>query len=177
MRRIYESGAVDRDDDDPSKPNASDERTDPRAARTVPAGTISRVLVPQRLARRAVSVRVSTPRAAYERGGVVPVRIEMRNPLPIPVTIDTRSPVPWSWAVDGHRDASHVPEPIPETDGRFVFDRGERKQFSRRWHGAFRTSETEWEDAALGEHRISVGLSVDDPEGTGLYDETTVRIE
>ena len=168
---------VDRSDDDPFRPNEPTERHRPRAARTLPAATLTRWLLPARLRGWAVSVSVHTPATAYEGGEPVPVAIEIRNPLPVPVSVRTRSPVPWTWHVDGHRDASEVPEPLPESEGRFTLDRGERRRFTRRWQQQFRVSKTEWRPADRGEHTIGAGLAVEDPETKGLYDETTVRIE
>ena len=177
MRRLRGRDGVDRSDDDPFRPNESAERHRPRAAKTLPAATLARWLLPARLHRRAVSVSVDTPASVYERGEPVPVAFEFRNPLPVPVTVRTRTPVPWTWHVDGHRDASHVPEPLPESASRFTLDRGERRRFTRHWEQSFQVSETDWQPAERGEHTIGVGLSVDDPAGKGVYDETTVRIE
>lgn len=176
MRRTQRRDGVDRSDEDPFRPNESADRHQPRAARTLPAATLARWLIPARLHRRVIAVSVDTPASVYEAGEPIPVRIEFRNPLPVPVTVTT-SPVPWTWHVDGHRDASHVPEPLPETEARFTLDRGERRRFTRRWSQHFRVSKTNWEPAKRGEHTISAALTVDDPAGTGLYDETTVRIE
>lgn len=177
MRRLQGGDGVDRADGDPFRPNESDARHEPRAAKTLPAATLARWLVPHRLHRRIVSVRVRTPRDVYERGEPVPVAIELRNPMPFPVTVRTRSPVPWTWNVDGHRDASHVPEPLPDSETRFTLDRGERRRFTRNWQQSFQVSETEWRTAASGEHTIGAGLAIDDPAAHGVYDETTVRIE
>ena len=176
MRRTQRRDGVDRSDEDPFRPNESADRHRPRAARTLPAATLARWLIPARLHRRAIAVSVDTPASVYEAGEPIPVRIEFRNPLPVPVTVTT-SPVPWAWHVDGHRDASHVPEPLPETEARFTLDRGERRRFTRRWSQHFQVSKTNWEPAERGEHTISAALTVDDPAGSGLYDETTVRIE
>lgn len=177
MRRSRRRGGVDRSDNDPFRPNESVEAHRPRAAKSLPAATLARWLLPERVHRRAVSVSVHTPATVFERGEPVPVAFEFRNPWPVPVTVRTRSPVPWSWHVDGHRDASHVPEPLPESETRFTLDRGERRRFTRRWQQSFQVSETEWEPAAPGEHTIGAGLAVDDPVAKGVYDETTVRIE
>jgi hypothetical protein len=177
MPRSRRGDGVDRSDDDPFRPNESVERHRPRAARTLPVATLARWLLPARLHRRAVSVSVRTPATAYERGETVPIAIELRNPFPVPVTVPTRSPVPWTWHVDGHRDASRVADPLPESETRFTLDRGERRRFTRRWQQSFRVSETEWEPAARGEHTIGAGLDVADAAEKGLYDETTVRIE
>lgn len=177
MRRSGGGDGIDRADGDPFRPNESDKRHEPQAARTLPAATLSRWLFPQRLHQRAVSVRVRTPSDVFKRGELIPVRIELRNPMPFPVTIRTRSPVPWTWHVDGHRDASHVPEPLPDEETEFTLKRGERRRFQRNWSQSFKTSETRWEPAQPGEYTIGVGLTVTEPADRGLYDETTVRIE
>lgn len=177
MRRPRDADGIDRADGDPFRPNESDVRQEPRAARTLPAATLSRWLLPQRLHRRVVSVSVRTPATVFERGEPIPLRVELRNPMPFPVTIRTRSPVPWTWHVDGHRDASHVAEPLPDEETQFTLDRGERRRFQRSWSQSFQTSDTTWEPADRGEHTIGAGLTVSEPADRGLYDETTVRIE
>ncbi|WP_254767747.1 hypothetical protein [Salinilacihabitans rarus] len=175
MRRIYESRALHRDDDDPFSPNDGDDR--PQAMRSLNATALSRLLVPDRLRRRAVSVAVSTPRAEYPVDTPVPFSVTMKNALPFPVAIRTTSPVGWTWHVDGVPEASHVPlRDPPDEPGEFVFDRGERKQFTRRWQGVFRVDDAEWERAAPGEYVIGAGLNVEDAREAGLYDETTVRL-
>ncbi|WP_418282144.1 hypothetical protein [Halorubrum sp. DTA98] len=177
MRRIYDSTALDRDDENPYQPNESDARATPRAARTVPAAALSTALVPQWAVRRALSVDVSSPDRVYEVGSAIPFRVELRNALPIPVTVTTRSPILWTWDVDGHREASRVPGGLPDGTGSFTFDRGERKLFDRSWHGSFQVSASEWERATPGEYTIGAGLAVDAAADRGVYDQTTVRLE
>lgn len=177
MHRSGGGDGVDRDEDDVFRPGEADTSHRPQAARTLPAATLTRWLLPDRLHRRAVSVTVRSSADVYERGEPVPISIELRNPMPFPVTILTQSPVPWTWHVDGHRDASHVPEALPKSETRFTFDRGERRQFTRHWQQSFRVSEANWRPAESGEHTIGAGLSVDDPAEKGVYDETTVRID
>jgi hypothetical protein len=177
MRRIYESEALHRDDEDPHTPNG-EEKTRPQAFRSIDAGALSRWLVPDRLRHRAISVEVSTPQSAYPVGSRVPFTVEMRNAMPFPITVATLSPLLWNWSVDGLSEASHVdPYDAPGERGGFAFGRGERKQFRKRWDGMFRTGETEWERADPGEYTIGAGLNVDDPRESGLYDETTVRLD
>lgn len=177
MRRIYESDALGRDDDDPFSPGEREERAEPRAMRTVSAGTLSRWLTPKALRRRAVSVRISTPESTYAVGERVPFLVEMHNALPFPVSLETRSPLLWSWSVDGHREAVLSPEEPPQEAGRLSFGRGERKRFRRGWNGMFQVSDTEWEEATRGEYTLSAAINVDAPESAGVFDETTVRIE
>lgn len=175
MRRIYESDALDRDDDDPFRPNRRDGRSTPRAARSVPAGLLSSYLVPQRLRRWAISVDVSASRAVYQVGDPVSFTVTMKNSMPFPITIPTRSPLLWSWHVDGYREASHVAEAPPADPGEFTFDRGERKRFERTWPQLFHVSESRWEEAPPGEYTISAAIDVDG--SGGVEDSTTVRIE
>lgn len=168
---------MDRDDENPFQPNESDERPEPQVSRRIPSAKLSRWLLPQWLHDRAITVRVTTPQSVYQRGDAVPVVVRMKNSLPVPVTVQTRSPLPWNWYVDGHPEASHVPEEPPAEPGQFTFDRGERKTFRREWNGTFRVSDDRWEDAAPGEHTISAALDVERPAERSLADETTIRIE
>lgn len=177
MRRIYESSALDRDDDDPHRPNTRERETKPRAARTLPAATLSKHLVPDRLVRAGLSIDLSVPDRIFDSGEMVPLHVELRNALPFPVVVRTVHPVLWTWHVDGYREASKTPEPLPDRPGEFVFDRGERKRFTRRWHGSVRQSSTEWTEATTGEHTIGAELAVADAAADGLSDEVTVRIE
>lgn len=177
MRRIYESGALHRDDDDPFSPGEADETRTHQAFRSVPGTALSRLLVPHWLRDRAISIEVSTPRAEFAVGTPVPFRVTMRNALPFPITITTRSPVLWTWEVDGLTEASSVqPWDPPDEPRAFTFDRGERKRFTRRWNGMFRVTESEWEPASPGEYTIGVGVNVEEPADRGLYGETNVRL-
>lgn len=174
MRRIYESDALSRDDEEAFVPG---ERDEPQSFRWLDSTAWSDRLLPQALARRAVSLRLSVPRTEFAPGERVPFAVTMKNRLPVPVTVETRSPVLWVWTVDGHTEASHVlGRDPPDRAGRFRFDRGERKRFRKVWSGLFRVSEREWEDAAAGEHTIAARVNVADAEAAGLADETTVRI-
>lgn len=178
MRRIYESNALHRDDEEAHAPRERERETKPQAMRSVPSGLISKLVVPNWLRYRAISIAVETPDRAFAVGERVPFTVTMRNTLPIPITLPVNSPIPWTWSVDDHREAAHVPRrSVPDEPRGYHFDRGERKQFTRRWSGSFKVSAREWEPAEAGDHTIGVGLNVDDPEAKGLYAETTVRIE
>ncbi|WP_281194684.1 hypothetical protein [Halorubrum sp. F4] len=178
MRRIYESGALRRDDD----PHASAERNDGgkiQALRSVPAAALSDRLVPRALRRRAVSVDVETPRREYATGESIPFTVTFRNGLPFPVSIPTASPLPWTWTVDGDVEAATAAVSLrdpPDEPGRFAFDRGERKRFRRRWSGLFRVTDSEWVPAEPGEHTIGAAVNAANGESEGLRAETTVRI-
>ncbi len=177
MRRIYESEALDRDNEDPFRPNEPEERAKPQASRTLPAMTLSNLLVPTRIRYRGISVAISTPKEVYEQDEPIPIEIRMRNALPFPVSLPTTSQVVWSWAVNDLEEASHVPNTASTGPGKFKFDRGEQKRFRRTWSQMFQISEREWEPAGCGEYRLSTQIAVPDAKARGLYDETTVRIE
>lgn len=177
MRRIYESDALHRDDDDQFAPSRRRSEPTLQAMRSVNSTALSRRLVPNWLGRRAISVDVSTPRAEYPPGATVPFRVTMRNAMPVPITVRTRSPVLWTWNVDGVTGASRVSmRDPPEESGEIRFGRGERKRFEKRWEQLLRVSPSEWEDVGPGEYAIGVGLNVDGAREKGLYDEATVRV-
>lgn len=177
MRRIYESSALRRDDDAPFAPNERDGDERPQAARSVPATAITNSLLPQWMRHRAISVDVSLPQPEFTTGDSVPFQLTMKNAMPFPIVIATESAIEWTWNVDGHRDASHVPlHDPPEEAGTIRFDRGERKQIRKRWDQMFRVTESEWERATEGEYTIGAGINVSDSPGKGLYDDVTFRL-
>ena len=176
MRRIYESRALDRDDNNPFQPNESDAIEKPQAMRTIPGTVLSRHLIPYWLRYRAISLEISTRQSTYPVGTSISFVITMKNTMPFPIVIPTRSLRLWSWSVDGLQEASHVTEKAPQQKTEFRFDRGERKVFRKQWNQRFQTSKDEWESAAPGEHIISAELDIDNPEKKGLSDETTIQL-
>jgi len=178
MRRIYSSDAVTRDDEDQFTPGERDDLQKPQAMRTVPGNFLSRLLVPNAVRYRAISVGVETPRERYPEGATIPFTVTMKNTMPFPVEIPTLSPILWNWDVDGVPEGSKVPLHDPPDETRaFRFDRGERKQFSQRWDQVFRISDAEWEPVGPGEYTIGAGLNVESPESKDLYDQTTIHID
>ncbi|MXV60794.1 hypothetical protein GS429_01645 [Natronorubrum sp. JWXQ-INN-674] len=176
MRRIYESGALHRDDEH-FTPNKRDRSYRPQALRSLNSTRLSRSLLPNRFGYRAISISVSTPREEFASDTAIPFQVTMKNTLPVPVTVPTNSPVLWTWDVDGTTNASRVPlHDPPEESGAFVFDRGERKQFTKGWQQLFRVSESEWEPAEPGEYTIGAEVNVDNADKKGLRGTTTVRI-
>lgn len=178
MRRIYESSALHRDDEESHAPRQRDDEAKPQALRSVPSGLLSRLFLPHSLRYRATNVSIETPEGPFTAGQPIPFTVTIKNALPVPVTLPIESPIPWTWSIDGHQSASRVGDAGAPAERRgFRLDRGERKQFTRRWSGSFKVGAREWEPATPGEHTIAVGLNVTDPEGSGVYAETTVRIE
>lgn len=181
MRRIYESRALERDENDPHMPSGDDrEEPEPSSrlgARMVNWTSASHAFMPTALRHRAIAVSVETDREVYAEDDPVILRVTMRNRLPFPVSLKTASPVLWSWAIDGVPEASRYDDGTPDEAGLFTFDRSERKVFTRRWHQRFREDEREWSRAGRGEFTVSAGVNVEDAAGKGLTDETTIRIE
>lgn len=174
MRRIYESRALEYDDEDPHAPKRRGD--DDPGPRTVDWEAASHALLPGRVRSWAVDVDVETDRSVY--GVDDPVRFEVRfaNRLPFPVTLRTTSPVPWTWSVDGLPEASHVDD-HPEESGLFRFGRSERKVFRRNWRQRIQTTPSRWEAADRGEHTLGVTVNVPGAAGRGLQAETTFRLE
>lgn len=181
MRRIYESRALRRDDDDPHMPgDEGDDDPEPSSAlggRFVDWTSASHALFPASLRHRAIAVSVETDREVYAEDAPVTLKVTMRNRIPFPVALKTESPVLWSWAIDGVPEASRYDDGTPEEAGLFRFGRSERKVFTRQWHQRFREGEREWSRAGRGEFTVSAGVNVADASEKGLVDETTIRIE
>lgn len=176
MRRIYESDAIHRDDEEPAVPNPRESDT-PQAFRSVDSTALSRRLLPSRLRQWAISVDVRTPDNEYPIGAQIPFEVTMKNALPMPVTIPVRSRVPWNWSVNGFTEASHLEQEHDKSNpSGFQFDRGERKEFRKRWDGMFKVESARWEEAEPGEYTIGAGVNVDSSAAKGLYDETTIQL-
>ncbi|WP_313694383.1 hypothetical protein [Halorarum halobium] len=172
MRRIYDSEALRRDDDDPFVPNGDEGGSGGH----VHWGNVSHALLPRSLRTRSVAVTVETDGAIYAPDEPIRFRVGFRNRLPFPVTLVTASPKHWSWSIDGNPEASLVPDEVPEERARFQFDRAETKLFHRRWDQRVRESDREWRAAEPGEHTLAVGI--DAVRGADrLRAETTFRIE
>lgn len=172
MRRIYESDAISRDDDDPFAPAERDERS--RSA--IDWEAASHALLPVRLRTLAISVRVETNADRYDPDEPIGWRVTFRNRLPFPVRLVTETPEPWTWSVDGIDHATTIERPIPDRKSTINFSRGERKVFERRWTPRIRVSESLWEPLEPGEHTLSVALNVENAADRGLTDETTFTI-
>jgi hypothetical protein len=177
MRRIYDSDAISRDDNEPFQPSERDESATPAASRTLPAKILSQVLVPDWLRFRGLSVSVATPQPVYETGDVIPIRISIKNALPFPISVTAGSSLLWTWAVDGVESASHTDRVGGDEPRLFTFNRSETKQFHRRWHQMFQLTESQWEPAEVGEHTITAALNVPAPADRGVRDATTVQIQ
>ncbi|MFB6136289.1 MAG: hypothetical protein ABEJ04_05980 [Halobacteriaceae archaeon] len=174
MRRIYESEALRRDDDDPFVPGQDDGSRS--RSRSLNWDNASHAFMPNALRSRAIDVTVQTNEEVYRRGETVHFHVAFRNRLPLPVALKTTTLTPWTWEIDGLEHASKTPDETPDEAGRFQFNRAERKTFSRRWTQRFQETENEWSSAPPGEYRLAVRINA--AYGTDrLQDSTTFRIE
>lgn len=177
MRRIYESRALDYDDEDPHKPKKKQTwRDDNQTRAAINWDAASHALLPSRLRPLAIAVTVETDREVYDVDTPVGFRVQFHNRIPFPVALKTTSPVRWSWSIDGIEEASRVVD-HPRERSLFRFSRAERKTFHRQWHQRFRETVHRWESADPGEHTLSVRVNVPSAERKGLTAETTFRIE
>ena len=172
MRRIYDSDALSRDDDDPFRPSERDERS----RRAIDWEKASHALLPVRLRNLAIGVDLETNKSVYEPGEPIHWRATFANRFPFPIRLVTESPELWRWAVDDVPRASRLSEPVPDRKAAITFSRSERKVIERRWKPQIRVSKREWDPLEPGEHTLSVALNVEDAAERGLADETTVRI-
>lgn len=174
MRKdVYESEAVERDDDDPFVPRGSEEGR----SRTINWDAFSHAFMPVFLRNRAIEVSVRTDKSAYEVDETVRFRVKLRNRIPFPVLLRTASPVMWRWAIDGLQKASKVPEPDPPREKHLLrFHRSETKTFTRRWSQQIQVEADRWEAVEPGEYTLSAWINVPDAEKRTLYAETPVEI-
>ncbi|WP_178918139.1 hypothetical protein [Natronomonas gomsonensis] len=174
MRRIYESRALEYDDEDPYAPKRTSD--DERSRKPIDWASASHAFVPMRLRPRAVGVSVETDRQRYETDEPVRFRVSFRNRVPFPIALRTDSPVRWTWSIDGVDEASRVTN-HPTEDSLFRFSRSETKTFKRSWSQRFRESAQRWEPAGPGEYSLAVRVNVPDADDKGLTAETTFTIE
>ena len=133
--------------------------------------------VPQAVARRALSVDVSTDRRRYAPGDPVELTVAVRNRLPVPVAVTTPRRRLWGWSVDGERDASDERVHESDTPGVFAFRAGERKVLRHRWSGRFKRTggdRTRWVTPDPGVHEVRAFVAVADPRPS---DAVEIRIE
>ncbi|WP_222919815.1 hypothetical protein [Natrinema sp. SYSU A 869] len=174
MKRIYDSTALERADDDPFAPETTE--GDDRSPRTIDWGAFSHAFTPIAVRHWAIDVTVSTDERRYEPDEPVEIVVEFRNRLPFPVRIRTDSPNRWRWTVNGLRDASRVAQTVPDRPVAFSFARRERKRFRRQWHQRIQISDDKWDPIEPGVHTIGVGINRADAAARGLVDSTEIEI-
>lgn len=174
MKRIYESSALERVEDDPFAPSRREE--DENGRRSIDWDAFSHAFTPVAIRRRAIEVRVTTDRETYDRGDPVGIAVEFHNRLPFPIRLRTDSPRRWTWTVDGTPNASRVPDDVPDRPAAFSFGRGERKRFHREWTQRIRVARDEWEPVDPGTYTIGAMVTCDDAADRGLADRTEIEI-
>ncbi|PSP76095.1 hypothetical protein BRC81_13945 [Halobacteriales archaeon QS_1_68_20] len=141
----------------------------------VVGSTVGR-LIPQVVARRAVTVTVDTDREVYEVGDPVEITVGFHNRLPVPVSVTTPTKRLWGWSVDGMVGASDERRYMSDTPAVIDFRGGERKRVVHRWNGRFKRTDgrTRWVDPSPGEYELAAFLALDGPDRP--EDRTTIRI-
>ena len=132
-------------------------------------------LVPQWLARRAITVSVSTRGTEFSPGEPVPIVATLRNRLPFPVLIQTPQRRLWGWKVDGYLEASDERRYTRDEGNELYFGGGESIHLSFEWNGTIKRSDTmsQWVTPEPGTHTIEVFV----PTTAGpIADRTEIRI-
>jgi predicted oxidoreductase len=145
--------------------------------RSVVADTLEKI-VPQSVARRALTVAVDTDRDTYAVGERVRFRVTVRNRLPLPVAVETPDRRLWGWTIDGELEASDEPrfaDSTRETPGTLRLRGGETLVVERTWRGRFRRvrddGPTRWVQAEPGVHELGVFLAYDGgPRATTTFE-------
>lgn len=144
--------------------------------RTINWTAVCHAVAPQAVRHRAIDVTVATDKRRYDPGEPVVVTVTFRNRLPIPIRVRTDSPNYWYWTVDGFREASQVPRPVPDRPAAFSFARREVKRFTRQWHQRLQLSENEWQPVGPGTYTLAAGITRSDAAARGLVDTTVIEI-
>lgn len=118
-------------------------------------------LVPSPVARRAVTIDVSTDRDAYAAGEPITMTVTISNRLPVPIEVPISDARVWGWAVDGLTEATDERVYEPEVDRSLALRAGEDRRHEHTWHGRIRrdaTERTTYEPLSRGTHELSVFL-------------------
>lgn len=131
-------------------------------------------LAPNWLARRAISVSITTGREVYDRGEPVPFTITFTNRLPVAVAVPTPTQQRWGWAVDGHLEGSTERRFLSESPATFRFRAGQTRRVSVEWNGRIRYTEPRHESKVpdSGEHELTAFLATENRPS----DSTTITL-
>lgn len=117
-------------------------------------------LVPGVVARRAVTIGVTTDRETYAPGEAVSMTVTVDNRLPLPIEVPIAERRVWGWSIDGLTEATD--ERIYEPDGSQTLSLrpGETRRYDHTWNGRIRRegARTTYEPLSLGTHELSVFL-------------------
>ncbi|ELZ03123.1 hypothetical protein C482_03844 [Natrialba chahannaoensis JCM 10990] len=134
-------------------------------------------LVPEPLARRAISVSVTSDRDVYAQDEDVSFTVTFRNRLPVSVAVPTPRRRRWGWSVNGELEASDERRYLQSAPSTFRFSAGERKEIRVTWNGRFERTAGRHEYVVPdpGEYEIRAFVATDN----GRYqptDSTVIRI-
>lgn len=121
-------------------------------------------LVPEALARRAISVTVETDRSSYERADPIAITVTFENRLPVPVRVPTPRSRRWGWSVDGELEGSDERRYMRSNPSTFDFEGGETKRITVDWDGRFERTDGRHERVAPapGEYEIAAFVATED---------------
>lgn len=127
------------------------------------------MVVPDRLARWAVTLTLTVPDGPYDVGDPVPFTVTIHNRLPVPVSVATPRLRLWAWAVDGQVEATDEATFASDTEGELTLDGRETKRLVREWNGRFERTgagpngRSEWVLADPGVHELSAFVATEPP--------------
>lgn len=125
-------------------------------------------IVPDWVAERAVTVRISTEDTRYNVGEPIDINVEFDNRLPVPVQVPTPGKRRWGWSVDGVIEADEAPRYHSGDSLTFQFRAGETKRITTTWDGRFRRETNHGLDRSVpadpGFHTIEAFLATAAPD-------------
>lgn len=132
-------------------------------------------LLPTFLAKRGLSVSVSTDRDTIAVGEPIEITIEIVNRLPISIAVPIEGKQLWGWTVDGLEAAREEARYSSASRSELKLEGRERRRHVRRWDGTFRRDgdPARWVDAAPGSYEITAYVPV---ERRPVRDSTVVTV-
>lgn len=117
-------------------------------------------LIPGAVARRVVTIDVSTDRETYAPGEDVSMTVTIANRLPLPIEVPIAERRVWGWAIDGLLDGTNERVYEPEGSRSLALRAGETRRYDHTWNGRLRRegSRTTYEPLSRGTHEVSVFL-------------------
>lgn len=187
MKRIYDSEAIRRDEDESFTPSPREDRREnykPHPLFIPAPGGVSFGLpafvhsyLPSEYYSLAISIDIVTPSSEYQVGEQVPFIVTIKNSMPYPIKVPTANAIIWEWALDGDVEATKISPRDPPEERRWLrLDRSERITHHRTWNGMIRVSDTEWVEPSTGTHTLSASINLDDPDEEALTAETEIEL-
>ena len=132
-------------------------------------------VVPQWVARRAITVSVRTVGTEFSPGEPVPIVATFHNRLPFPILLQTPQRRLWGWKVDDYLEASDERRYTRDEGNELLFGAGEAIRLTFEWNGTIKKSDTlnRWVTARPGTHTIEVFIPA---VGGSISDRTEILI-